>query len=79
MKKKICGNDINIKLGVCALAGCKQCSVFTLTIGPMSFRLDGDSLNELIAMLHQCTNSKQYEKSLSGSFASYTPNSIEKH
>ena len=79
MKKKICGNDINIKLGVCALAGCKQCSVFTLSIGPMSFRLDGDSLNELIEMLHQCTNSEPSEKSLSGSFASYRPNSIGKH
>jgi len=79
MDKKICGNDINIKLGVCALTGCQQCSVYTLTIGPMSFRLDGDSLNELIGMLHQCTNSEQSEKSLSGSFASYRPNSIGKH
>ena len=79
MDKKICGNDINIKLGVCALTGCKQCCVFTLTIGPMSFRLDGDSLNELIAMLHQCTNSEQSEKTLSGSFASYGPNSVGKH
>ena len=79
MDKKICGNDINIKLGVCALTGCKQCCVFTLTIGPMSFRLDGDSLNELIEMLHQCTNSGQFEESLNSSFASYRPNSIGKH
>ena len=68
LNKKICGTDINMKLGVCALEGCKQCNVFTLTIGPMSFRLDGDSLNELVAMLRQCANSKQYEENLVESF-----------
>ncbi|GEM_PF-3524768 len=79
MDNKICGTDINIKLGVCALTGCKECNVFTLTIGPMSFRLDGASLNELVAMLHQCPDSEQYEKSLVDSFASYRPNLIGKH
>ena len=60
MSQKICGSDISIKLGVCALTGCKECNIFTLTIGPMSFRLDGASLNELIEMLRQYTNSEQY-------------------
>ena len=79
LNKKICGTDINMKLGVCALEGCKQCNVFTLTIGPMSFRLDGDSLNELVAMLRQCANSEQYEENLVESFSAYGPNSVGKH
>lgn len=79
MSQKICGSDINIKLGVCALTGCKECNVFTLTIGPMSFRLDGASLNELIEMLRQCTNSEQYGESLVNSLSACRPNSIGKH
>ena len=79
LNKKICGTDINMKLGVCALEGCKRCNVFTLTIGPMSFRLDGDSLNELVAMLHQCTNSEQYEDNLVESFSAHGSNSVGKH
>ena len=79
MNKKMCGTDINFKLGVCALEGCKECNVFTLTIGPMSFRLDGDSLNELVAMLRQCTSSNQYEETLVDSFSAYRTNSIGKH
>ena len=79
LNKKICGTDINMKLGVCALEGCKQCNVFTLTIGPMSFRLDGDSLNELVAMLRQCANSEQYEENLVESFSAHGLNSVGKH
>ena len=79
MSQKICGSDINIKLGVCALTGCKECNMFTLTIGPMSFRLDGASLNELIEMLRQCTTSERYKESQVNSFSAYRPNSIGKH
>ena len=79
MNENMCGTDLNIKLGVCALTGCKECNVFTLTIGPMSFRLDGASLNELIEMLRQCTNSEQHEENLVNSFPACRTNSIGKH
>jgi len=79
LNKKMCGTDIDFKLGVCALEGCKKCNVFTLSIGPMSFRLDGDSLNELVAMLHNCTNSEQCAENIVDSFSAYSPNSVEKH
>ena len=79
MNKKMCGTEIDLKLGVCALEGCKECNVFTLSIGPMSFRLDGDSLNELVSMLRQCTSSKQYEENLVDSFSAHRVNSIGKH
>ncbi|MBG09672.1 MAG: hypothetical protein CMD92_00745 [Gammaproteobacteria bacterium] len=79
MIKEMCTTDINTELGVCALTGCKKCNVFMLTIGPMSFRLDGLTLNELITMLREFKISEQYEESLVNSFSPYSNNLIEKH
>ncbi len=79
MIKEMCKTDINTELGVCALSGCTKCNVFMLTVGPMSFRLDGITLNELITMLREFKIPEKHDESLVNLFPAYSNNPIEKH
>jgi hypothetical protein len=46
----MCKTEVVVKRGLCSVTVCRKCNVYVLHIGPMSFRLEEDVLDEVSAM-----------------------------
>ena len=49
-KKFMCKTELVVKRSLCSVTVCRDCNVYVLHIGPMSFRLEEDILDEVSAM-----------------------------
>ena len=47
----MCKTEVLVKRSICSVTVCRKCNVYVLHIGPMSFRLEEDILEEVSAML----------------------------
>ncbi len=46
----MCKTEVVVKRSICSVTVCRKCNVYVLHIGPMSFRLEEDILEEVAAM-----------------------------
>ena len=46
----MCKTELVVKRSLCSVTVCRDCNVYVMHIGPMSFRLEEDILDEVSAM-----------------------------
>ena len=61
----MCKTELVVKRGLCSVTVCRDCNVYVLHIGPMSFRLEEDVLDEVSAMFTEYSLIKKPIESMS--------------